>query len=541
MEDKPVGKLQHGAAAGWAGPLSEIQEDLVLRRQRRHLFPRAALVGLLAGLTAALFRAILWGADVLRNTLLAWSHQFSWWGWVFPVLFSMIATALAFMLVIRFAPETSGSGIPHLEAVLHRLRTLQWARVLPVKFLSGVLAIGGGLVLGREGPTVQMGGAVGDAVANWLRVPSREQRDLIAAGAGAGLAAAFNAPLAGVMFVLEEIQRDFHPFVFGATFLASAIADIVVRFFSGAFPVFDVPNYPSPPMASLPVFVLLGLLAGMFGVLFNRGLLRTLDLFDRVQGRWRLILVASVGAIVGMAGWFSPAAIDGGHSLVESVVAGKLALAAIPLLFVVRFFLSMFSYGTGTAGGIFLPLLTLGALLGLALGQIAHHCAPAIVPEAEVFAVVGMAAYFASVVRAPLTGIVLIVEMTGDYQLMLPLLVCCFCAYGVAEWMKDLPIYEALLERDLLRDEPHVSIREPMIVDLVVERGAPFVGQRLRTLGLQPGCLLVRCVEEGREFVPTAETRLEEHMRITAIISPEASDCISVLRRGCKGRNGAPS
>ncbi len=537
MEAKPVNKPQKDAAAGWSERLSESREDLVVRRQRRRLFPRAALVGLLAGLTAALFRTLLGEADVLRNTLLNWSQKLSGWGWIFPMLFSMVAAASAFMLVIRYAPETSGSGIPHLEAVLHRLRVLKWKRVLPVKFLSGVLAIGGGLALGREGPTVQMGGAVGDAIANWLRVPPRERRILIAAGAGAGLAAAFNAPLAGVMFVLEEIQRDFHPFVFGATFLASAIADIVVRLLAGSFPVFDAPNYPSPPMASLPAFALLGLLAGLLGVLFNRSLLRTLDLFDRFQGRWRLVLVASVGAMVGIVGWFSPVAIGGGHSLAEAVVAGRLTLSAIPFLFVVRFLLSAISYGTGTAGGIFLPLLTIGALLGLALGQIAHHCAPTIVPEAAVFAVVGMAAYFASVVRAPLTGIVLIVEMTGDYQQMLPLLVCCFCAYGVAEWMKDLPIYEALLERDLIRDEPHVAIKEPMVVELEVERGAPFAGQTVRMLGLQPGCLLIRCVEEGRELVPTAETRLEEHMRITAIIAPEAAECLTALRRGCKARS----
>jgi CIC family chloride channel protein len=451
--------------------------------------------------------------------------------------FGALGALLSVMLVRRFAPETSGSGIPHLEAVLHRLRTLDWKRVLPVKFIAGALAIGGGLAMGREGPTVQMGGSVGDAVSRWLKVPPRERRTLIAAGAGAGLAAAFNAPLAGVIFVLEEVQRDFHPFVFGAAFLAAAIADIVARLLSGAFPVFSIPDYSTPPTASLPIFAVLGILAGLLGVAFNRGLVATMNLFARVQGRWNLVIVAGVGAIVGIVGWFSPMAIGCGHSLAETALAGNLVLAAIPILFVIRFIMTISSYASGAAGGIFAPLLALGALLGLALGQIAHNFAPTVVPVPAVFAVVGMAAYFTAIVRAPLTGIVLIVEMTGNYQQMLPLLVACFCAYAVAELLNDLPIYEALLERDLLRDGTHIKLKEPLVIDFLIEQGAPFAGQEVRTLGLPPGCVLVRCTEGGgRVFVPTASTRLDAHMKITAVIAPEAAHGLTILRDGCKGK-----
>jgi len=240
-------------------------------------------------------------------------------------------------------------------------------------------------------------------------------------------------------------------------------------------------------------------------------------------------------------GWFAPITIGGGQSLAVLVLTSKLTITAIPLLFVIRFFLTISSYGSGASGGIFSPLLALGALFGLALGQIAHHYAPAIAPEPGVFAVVGMAAYFAAIVRAPLTGVVLIVEMTGDYQQMLPLLISCFCAYAVAEMMKDLPICEALLERDLVRDGTQISMKEPMVIDFEIEQGAPFAGQEVRMLRLPPGCLLIRCVEEGREFVPTAQTRLEDHMRITAIISPEASESLTILRRGCGGKREAGS
>ncbi|RJP50576.1 MAG: H(+)/Cl(-) exchange transporter ClcA [Anaerolineaceae bacterium] len=519
--------------------LTEIQEDLDIRQQRRRMFPRAALVGLGAGLVASFFRVVLAGSDAMRNGMIEWSHQFPLLGWIFPLAFSALGAILSVMLVRRYAPETSGSGIPHLEAVLHRLRSLNWKRVLPVKFVAGALAIGGGLALGREGPTVQMGGAIGDAISRWLKVPPRERRTLIAAGAGAGLAAAFNAPLSGVIFVLEEIQRDFHPSVFGAAFLAAAIADIVTRLLSGTFPVFSIPSYSTPPTSSLPVFALLGILAGLLGVAFNRSLLGTMNLFARVKGGWNLALVAGIGAMVGIAGWFSPMAIGSGHSLAETTLAGNLILSAIPIFFIIRFIMTISSYGSGAAGGIFAPLLAIGALLGLAIGQMANQIAPSIVPQPAVFAVVGMAAYFTAIVRAPLTGIVLIVEMTGNYRQMLPLLVACFCAYAIAELLKDLPIYESLLERDLIPDGSHIKLKEPMVIDLVIEQGAPFAGQEVHKLGLPPGCVLVRCIEGGRGFVPTAMTRLEPHMKITAVIAPEAAHGLAILRHGCKGKKSA--
>lgn len=513
---------------------SEIQEFLFTMQQRRRVFPRAALVGLGAGIVAALFRLTLAGADNLRNALINWAHGFPQVGWIFPVLFSVGGAVLSVTLVRRFAPETSGSGVPHLEGVMHRLRTLSWSRVLPTKFVAGAVGIGGGLTLGREGPTVQMGGAVGGAIASWLGTTSQERRTLIAAGAGAGLAAAFNAPLAGVIFVLEEVQRDFHPIVFGAAFLASAVADVVVRLLLGPNRDFAIPNYATPPVLSLPIIALLGICAGLLGVAFNRALLLGLDLVDRLRGRWVLGAAVTVGIAIGLAGWYSPVLIGGGHALSELVLAGNIVLAMIPLFFVVRFFLTVSSYGTGAAGGIFAPLLALGGLLGLALGMAAHALSPATVPDPAVFAVVGMAAFFAAIVRAPLTGIVLIVEMTGNYEQILPLLVGCFFAYATAELLKDVPIYQALLERDLKRSGSPISVREPIVIDFEIESRAPFAGREVRSLGLPAGCVLVRGVEAGREFVPTAFTRLEPHMRITAVISPQAPDALDILRKGCK-------
>ncbi len=510
---------------------SELQEYLYSRQERRRLFPIAALVGLCAGIIAILFRGALSLADTVRNSMLTTTHQHPVWGWIFPILYSASGAMIALLLVQRYAPEAKGSGIPHLEAVLQRLRELSWSRVLPVKFIGGVLAIGSGLALGREGPTVQMGGAVGDAVARGLKVSPRERLTMIAAGAGAGLAAAFNAPLSGLVFVLEEVQRDFHPIVFGTAFLAAAVADVVARVGADPFPVFSVTKYPTPPLEALPAFAILGVVAGLLGVLFNRALVTSLNLYGRMKNK--AVATALTGALIGLIGWFSPIAIGNGHPLAEMTLAGKVALTAIPLWFTIRFLLTVSSYGTGVPGGIFAPLLVLGALIGLGIGELTRMVAPAAVPVTGVFAVVGMAAYFTAIVRAPLTGVVLILEMTGNYEQMLPLLISCFFAYAVAEYMKDLPIYEVLLERDLLQGGT-TNLSQPTVMDFTIQEGSPFAGQVVRSLGLPAGCILVRCSNGKREWVPKANTRLEANMRITAVIEPEATNGIAILRNGCK-------
>jgi CIC family chloride channel protein len=516
---------------------SEIQEYLEVRQQRRRIFPRAALVGACTGIVALLFRAALAGAAALRNEFFSWAHRMTGWGWVFPLLFTLLGAGVAVAITRRCAPEASGSGIPHLEAVLRRFRALEWKRVLPVKFFGGIIAMGSGLALGREGPTVQMGGAVGDAVSRWLKVLERERLTLISAGAGAGLAAAFNAPLAGVVFVLEELRGDFQPIIFGATLVAAIISDVIARIGAGQFPIFAVPNYPTPPLASLPVFALLGVITGLLGVLFNRGLLATVEGYGRLPSRLVLPAAALTGGIIGLVGWFSPLMLGSGDALVEATLKGNVLFTAIPLFFVVRFFLTVISYGTGAPGGIFAPLLVLGALIGLAIGQFAHGLLPGAVPIPEAFAVVGMAAYFTAIVRAPLTGIMLIVEMTGSYSLMLPLLVGCFFAYAVAEYLKDLPIYEALLERDLRRGGGAPALKNPVVVEFLIEPNSPFEGREIRSLGLPAGCIIVRCADGKREWVPKADTRLEAHMRITVVVAPEASRALEILRQGCQESN----
>lgn len=510
----------------------QLRDYVRAHEQRRRLLPRAVAVGLLAGLVAVAFRAALEWLDALRGTIVAAAHAHPLWGFPALVAFAACGAAVAVGLVSAIAPEASGSGIPHVKAVLLGLRPLRAARLLGVKFVGGCTGIGAGLALGREGPTVQMGAAAGELVSRWLATTARERRTLVAAGAGAGLAAAFNAPLAGLVFVLEEIQRDFAPGVFAAALVASATADVTTRVLLGQLPVFHFAQSTIPPLSALPISLLIGVTCGVFGVAFNRTLVWSLDRFQALGNRPRWVYAGAIGAAVGCVTWFVPQAVGGGNGLVLETLQGQVAWWALPFHFSLRFVLTMASYGCGAPGGIFAPLLVLGSEIGLAFGELGHWIAPAVVDFAPTFAVVGMAACFAAIVRAPLTGIVLIVEMTGNYALVLSLLVACLTAYGVADFLGDEPVYEALLERDLLRSESPGRLDETLLLELSIAPGAAFDGKAIRDLGLPPGCILISVRRRLENLVPTAGFRLEAGDRVTAVIAPEAASAIAQLERG---------
>jgi len=424
--------------------------------KRRHILPKALVVGLVAGLLASGFRVALLIAergriDLLTRLPLAERIPVG-------IAIGVAGGALGVWLVRRFAPDASGSGIPQIKGFVLGERGIEWRRLLPVKFLAGLVGIGGGMALGREGPTIQMGGATGLMVSEWFRVKTGEgeRKALIAAGAGAGLAAAFNAPLAGVMFVLEELAGNFTPVVFVSAFLASVTADVVGRVLTGEMPVFQLHEMPAPNVRVLPAALLLGVACGIGGVIFNRCLLKGLDLYARL--RWPgWATGALAGAVMGLASGIYPDVAGTGGPLAARALAGEIALKWLPVLLVVRFFLTMTSYGTGAAGGIFAPLLVLGALGGLAFGRIANAALPAWAAQPEAFAVIGMGGLLTAIVRAPLTGIVLMIELTGKYDFMLPLLACCLVAYGIAEALNDTPVYEALRERTKRREQARVE------------------------------------------------------------------------------------
>lgn len=510
----------------------QMRDYVRTHEQRRRQLPRALLVGVLAGLVAVGFQWSLEGASHLRDWVIERSHEMGWPGIFLVMAFSAVGVSLALLMVRRIEPDASGSGIPHVKAVLYHLRAFQWTRVLPVKFVGGVSGIGAGLALGREGPTIQMGAAIGQMVSRWFPCTPRERQTLIAAGSGAGLSAAFNAPLAGLVFVLEEVQKDFAPAVFTVTLIASVTADVTARSLYGHLPVFHVGSYPIPSLASLPLFFLLGTLAGLIGVVFNRALVASLELFARIK-EWPFWATGGLmGILLALVGWFWPGTLAGGHRLVEATLAGELALPMLTGFFLLRFALTMLSYGTGVPGGIFAPMLVLGAALGMITGDLAAAGFPDAVSHAKPFAVVGMAAVFAAVVRAPLTAIVLMVEMTGDYSLVLPLLVAVLTAGGLADYLNDKPIYEVLLRRDLKRWQEKPELSETLLLELTIAPGAEFEGKKVRELGLPPGCILITVQRGVVAEVPTAEFVLAAGDRVTVVVAPQAAEAVPLLHKG---------
>lgn len=491
---------------------------------------------------ASFFRAAVERTEDLRGDLVERLHAQGVVGFCIFGALCAGAVVLAVWLVLRFSPAAAGSGIPHLKAVLHRHRPPPAASLVAVKFMGGMAAIGSGLALGREGPTIQMGGAVGGLlsrglVPHRLRATAHERQVMIAAGAGAGLAAAFNAPLAGLVFVLEEIQKNFAGGVFTATFLASVTADAVSRLLFGQRAVLAALPIDAPPVAAIPLFALLGCSAGALGVVFNRALLWTVARLASLGLRSRILFAAALGAGVAAIAWVRPTLVGGGARLLEHALAGRGTIGVILVTLVVRFLLTMGSYGSGAPGGIFAPLLVLGSQAGLAMGLAAAALFPGVAGSPSAWAVVGMAALFAGTVRAPLTGIVLMVEMTESYSLMLPLLVASFAAQWTADLLREPPVYDALLERELARSSTH----EPegaVMLELDVLPGAAFAGRRVGEIGLRPGILIVALERHGTDLVVTANTQLRTGDRLAVIVAPEAAAWIGDLRVGL-GLDGA--
>lgn len=500
---------------------------------RLRLFLESALAGLTAGLLAVAFRLSLAQADAWREALLAWAKRAPGYGWALFLLVVMALGALAGWLT-RFAPEAAGSGIPHVEAVLLEQRRLVWWRLIPVKFLAGVFAIGAGLSLGREGPTVQLGAATGQAIGRLLKRSYVEERYLITCGAGAGLAAAFNAPLAGVVFVVEELRRNFSPYILLSAFTASVAAGSAAQRLLGLKPLLPLSGMAPLPPGALPLFAFLGLAAGIFGVIFNRSLNLVQDLYSRLARLPRWLHPVLAAALAGLVGYFfTPRVLGGGHALVEEVLRGNVPLEIMPLLIAAKFILTMVSYGSGVPGGIFLPLLAIGALLGSGVGQLGAYYT-GLSGLTGTFAAAGMAAYFTAIVRAPLTGIVLILELTGSYANMLFVLTACLTAYLVAEGLKSPPVYEMLLERDLACNTGAASAacREGMmLVELTVESGSPLDRHLLREADLPGDCLFLAVRRGSRELVPRGSTRLQAGDQVVLLVPREkAGEVIARVR-----------
>ncbi|MFB9136583.1 H(+)/Cl(-) exchange transporter ClcA [Vibrio olivae] len=419
----------------------------------------ALLVGILAGLVGTYFEVAV---HFVSETRTEWLK--SEIGHLVPLWFAafVISAGLAFVgyfLVHRFCSEAAGSGIPEIEGAMDGMRPVRWWRVIPVKFLGGMGALGSGMVLGREGPTVQMGGAIGRMVTDIFKIKNEDTRhSLLASGAAGGLAAAFNAPLAGILFVVEEMRPQFRYSLISirAVIISSMSANIVFRMISGQDAVIKMPQYQPPELISLWLFLSLGILFGVFGVMFNRLVTFSQDLFARIHKNDRkryLVTGTLLGGFFGITLLYIPELTGGGIWLIPNITNGDYGAAFLLVLFLGRILTTMMCFGSGAPGGIFAPMLALGTLFGYAFGVVVKGIYPELDIDPGMFAIAGMGALFAATVRAPITGIVLVIEMTNNYYLILPLITTCLGAVVVAHMFGGQPIYSQLLRRTLKNEK----------------------------------------------------------------------------------------
>ncbi|MCS3433157.1 H(+)/Cl(-) exchange transporter ClcA [Klebsiella sp. BIGb0407] len=419
----------------------------------------AALVGTLAGLAGVGFDKAVNLVQQYRLGMLAEVADDAWVVWPMAFLASALLAMFGYYLVRRFAPEAGGSGIPEIEGALEGVRPVRWWRVIPVKFFGGMGTLGAGMVLGREGPTVQLGGSFGQMVFDIFRLRNPETRhSLVATGAGAGLAAAFNAPLAGIFFVIEELRKQFHyNFIsIKAVFIGVIMSTVVYRYFNPGLILIDLGMVGDVELNTLWLYLVLGMVIGVIGVIFNRLVLGVQDMFQRIHGgnttKWVLI-GGLIGGACGVLALLQSSVVGGGFNMIPIATAGNYSLSMLLYLFLARLVISLLCFSSGAPGGIFAPILALGTLLGMSFGTFSAMWLPEYNLPMGVFALVGMGALLSATLRAPLTAIALVLEMTGNYQLILPMLVTSVGATLLANFLGGKPLYSQILARTLAKQE----------------------------------------------------------------------------------------
>lgn len=411
----------------------------------------SAIIGVSVGFIVSLFHKsvdwiLLHKIDII-HTYWPWEHYI----WIAYMLLSSFMVFISVYLVKHFSPEAGGSGIQEIEGVVGNRRTMNAIRVIVVKFIGGLFSLGGSMAMGREGPSVQIGGALGQLIARSVKLQQKDINVLIAAGAGAGLAAAFNAPLAGLLFVLEEMRKEIHYSYIPvkSVMIATIMSIITLRAIVGNNISIPIDNLVVPSVDELWIFAIFGLFFGLLGFAFNRYLILFTTKIATLTPFKSNISTLFIGAFIGLLLFFYPDSVGEGYNAIATALHQNLGIEALLILFSVRFLTTLLSYGTGAPGGIFAPMLALGTLFGVAFGLAVDTILPSLALDPMVFAIVGMSALFSATVRAPITGIVLVAEMTGSFNLLMPLLITSLSAVIVANTLGGRAIYTVLLENTL--------------------------------------------------------------------------------------------
>ncbi|TCS78391.1 ClC family H(+)/Cl(-) exchange transporter [Pectinatus cerevisiiphilus] len=477
---------------------------------RLQLCIEGIIIGALTGLVISAYRGLLEGSEILRPWLYSY---FTLPHWPFFVAYCALILFFSFFLywLIKKEPLCTGSGIPQIKGILLGKMHMNWLRVLICKFIGGVIAIGAGLSLGREGPSVQLGAALAQGVSRSRKRSRMEERFLLTSGACAGLSAAFNAPLAGIIFGFEELYKNFSPLVLMGTAAASVTAAAVTDIFFGNTPVFHTGSLQVLPMNMYGFLFLLGAFVALLGICFNTSLFKAMDCFEKqtlLKKMWKPALPLFTAVILG---FILPQILGGGNHLVDILIKENYGLAFLCILYIGKLLFTAMSFGSGVPGGIFLPMLVLGAIGG----GIFNHFAIILNANAAFYAtnfiVFGMAAYFAAVVKAPITGSILIMEMTGSFQHMLALICVSMTAYVVTDLLKGKPVYDALLNRSL-RNHPKIKAHlhyKRVLLERVVGNGSSADGKLIHSIEWPAHSLIVSLKRGETEIIPDGQTRLQ--------------------------------
>ncbi|MGG6313381.1 ClC family H(+)/Cl(-) exchange transporter [Paenibacillus macerans] len=463
------------------------------------------VVGLLAGIVVVLYRYALEG--ILAGVLSLYGYMVHHiWLIPFWVLFLSAAGWITGKLVTG-QPMISGSGIPQVKGVLQNKLQMNWWKTVAAKFVGGTLSIGSGLSLGREGPSIQIGASVGQGFSRLLHRSKTEEHMLITCGASAGLAAAFNAPIAGVIFALEEVHMNFSPLIMIAALGSSLVADFVSKEFFGLSPIFHFSSIGMIPLGQYFHLIVLGGIVGIAGIGFNKAIYVFQDLYRKIiwlPTRFRPILPFLLSGVLGFA---LPQVLGGGNDLVNELVSNSFPIIILLLILIVKFGFTMLSYGSSAPGGIFLPMLVIGGMIGVIYSKTVNGIMGSPVLSESSFLILAMAGYFTASVKAPITGIILITEMTGSFTNLLSTGVVCLTAYMTTELFRSHPIYEVLLERFLHQGKGRY-LEEPagkIIMEIPVHQASSLDGLPIKNFKWPGHCLIVSVKRGSQELIPAGD------------------------------------
>src|SRR5262245_46375668 len=416
----------------------------LLRRSRRNeeqLFLVLTLViGVVVGLTIVAFVVL---TERVGLRLYPVGGQ-PWRRLFMPVMGSVLTGSLLY----RYFPNARGSGIPQTKTALFVGGGRITLRTVFGKFLCSSTSLASGIALGREGPSVHIGAGIASVLGRWLRLSPKKVESLLPVGAAAALAAAFNTPIAAVLFALEEVMGDLHAPLIGSVVLSSATSWMILHFVLGDEPLFHVPPYALVHPVEFVFYAVLGVIGGLVSVWFVKMILWMRPRFLAMPEKTKWIQPAAGGLLVGILAWFVPQVLGVGYTYVGDALNGRMAFQLMSLLVVLKVLATTSSYASGNAGGIFGPSLFIGAMTGGAVGSLAHAALPQSTANPGAYALVGMGTAFAGIVRVPLTSVIMIFEMTRDYSIIVPLMISNLVSFYVSYRLQHQPIYEALAFQD---------------------------------------------------------------------------------------------